>query len=70
MTFEMKSVRSRNTNLEDDNQTKFEEIKLLKDYVYGMDQRAKEVHKHKFMIKANIENFDTGNGAKSTFSNC
>jgi hypothetical protein len=68
----MKSLRSRNANLEDDNQTKFEEIKLLKDYVYGMDHRAKEVHKHKFMIKQNIENFDTANGGKhsSNLSNC
>ena len=51
MSFEMKSLKSKNASLEDDNQTKFEEIKLLKDYVYGMDQKAKEVHKHKFMIK-------------------
>ena len=51
MSFEMKSLKSKKAFLEDDNQTKFEEIKLLKDYVYGMDQKAKEVHKHKFMIK-------------------
>ena len=51
MSFEMKSLKSKKASLEDDNQTKFEEIKLLKDYVYGMDQKAKEVHKHKFMIK-------------------
>lgn len=26
-----------------------EEIKLLKDYVYGVDARAKDVHKFKFL---------------------
>ena len=26
-----------------------EEIKLLKDYVYGLDPKAKEVHMHKFV---------------------
>ena len=26
-----------------------EEIKLLKDYVYGVDMRAKDVHRYKFV---------------------
>ena len=26
-----------------------EEIKLLKDYVYGIDPKAKDVHKYKFI---------------------
>jgi len=28
------------------------EIKLLKDYTYGVDGRAKDVHMHKFVRKA------------------
>ena len=30
-----------------------EEIKLLKDYVYGLDPKAKEVHMHKFIRNGN-----------------
>lgn len=28
-----------------------EEVKLLKDFVYGLDSRAKDVHTHKYMSK-------------------
>jgi hypothetical protein len=45
----MKAIKSKKSQLEVENLTKCEEIKLLKDYLYGMDQNAKEVHKHKFM---------------------
>ena len=74
MSYEMKNINTNKAQIESDNQTKFEEIKLLKDYVYGMDQRAKEVHKHKFMGKisySNNENFDSVNmGAVSNCQSC
>jgi hypothetical protein len=28
--------------------SKIEELKLLKDYVYGVDHKGKDIHMHKF----------------------
>jgi len=69
MGFEMKSLKTKNIQLENDNLTRFEEIKLLKDYVYGMDKKAKEVHKHKFLMKPNNKNFDSNN-SHTLSNNC
>lgn len=48
----MEKVQALNKNLENQNQLNQEEIKLLRDYVYGIDTRAKDVHNHKFGLKA------------------
>ena len=62
MKFELEKYQVDNMNLQEDKRhlqkrvdkiedelvQKIEELKLLKDYVYGVDRKGKDVHMHKF----------------------
>jgi hypothetical protein len=50
---EITAIEVANKNMDSEKLLHLEEIKLLKDYVYGIDQRARDVHYHKFGGKAN-----------------
>lgn len=41
-------LKNRVDKIEDELIQKIEELKLLKDYVYGVDKKGKDVHMHKF----------------------
>ncbi len=41
-------LQKRVDKIEDELVQKIEELKLLKDYVYGVDRKGKDVHMHKF----------------------
>ena len=48
LTSELQLQIDLNTKLEQQKHLHLEEIKLLKDYAYGIDERAKDVNSHKF----------------------
>ena len=46
---ENREIKRENQVCTEKNELYIEEIKLLKDFVYGLDSRSKEVHKFKFL---------------------
>jgi hypothetical protein len=56
MEVDLKNAVYQVKNLNSERQQHIEEIQLLKDFVYGVDAKAKDVHLHRFLSKENLEN--------------
>lgn len=56
MEVDMKNYHTIVNKLEDQKSMYQQEIQLLKDYTYGIDPRAKDVHMHKFLNKGKSRN--------------
>ena len=48
---DIKNMAHRCKLMEEDKLQHLQEIQLLKDYTYGVDSRAKDVHMHRFLNK-------------------
>lgn len=48
---EVKNLNTQIKRMSQEKQLHLEEIQLLKDYTYGVDHRAKDIHMHKFIHK-------------------
>ena len=69
---DLKNLAHRCKVMEEEKLQHLQEIQLLKDYTYGVDTRAKDVHMHKFIkgaSKKGRDHTDSRNDISSGFTN-